>query len=785
MKYLNNYQPNHHNRKQMKIIYKIAKTELKNLFYSPIAWFLIIAFMVTCAMVYMNMVDNNAQSQEMGGLGLEYMRELTSRIFTGRGGLFNTVMDNLYLFMPLLTMGLISREINGGTIKLLYSSPVKIREIVFGKYLAMMIYSLILVAIVAIFMVAGFFHVVSLDSGMLVSSAIGLYLLLCAYAAIGLFMSCLTTYQVVAAISSFLMIGVLSYIGRLWQDIDFIRDLAYFLSLSGRTGQMLNGLLTTKDIIYFIVIVYIFLGLTIVKLVGGRESKPFWVKAGRYAAVIFSALAIGYISSRPMLTGYLDTTRNQKMTLTPNAQKIIKQLGNEELEITSYNNLLDNFNWIGFPEQRNTYLDVWEPYTRFKPDIRFKYVNYYDTVYNNKNLESQYPGKSLKQMAELQSKNYRVPLDLFITPAEIHKLVNLTPENNRFVMQLKHKGKSTFLRVFDDQEIFPSETEVAAAFKRLMSAKLPKIAFLKGNLERDINKNSERDYQVLTNMSTFRHSLINQGFDTDTLSLETQNISADISAVVIADPKTALNGTVLSKIDQYIAKGGNLLIAGEPGKQDLLNPILKQLGVQLMPGSIVQPEKELPQNLSQNYITAFAAGFSKSLAKARKDSIVVTMPGATGISYDEKGPFKVTPLIFSDGKKSWLKKRTYVLDSATVIFSAPDGDIRKSFPTAVALTRTVNGKEQRIIVAGDADFMSTAELKRYGIKNSNFIFNTALYSWLSYGEFPIDTSRPESLDKRMKVSTEQVKFQKIIFVWVIPAIVLAFAAILLIRRKRK
>jgi len=104
-------------------------------------------------------------------------------------------------------MGLISREINGGTIKLLYSSPVKIQQIVFGKYLAMMVYSLVLIAIVGIFMIAGMFNIKSADGGMLLSGTLGFYLLLCTYSAIGLFMSCLTTYQVVAAVSTFVMIG--------------------------------------------------------------------------------------------------------------------------------------------------------------------------------------------------------------------------------------------------------------------------------------------------------------------------------------------------------------------------------------------------------------------------------------------------------------------------------------------------------------------------------------------------------------------------------------------------
>lgn len=772
----------------MKIIFKIAKTELRNLFYSPIAWFLIIAFMASCAIIYMGLVDGFAQRQELGGMEMDNLRDLTSGIFTGQNGLLATVMKNLYLFMPLLTMGLISREINAGTIKLLYSSPVTIPEIVFGKYLAIMIYSLILTAIVGIFMIAGYFHVVALDSGILLSGILGLYLLLCAYAAIGLFMSSLTTYQVVAAISTFMMIGVLSYIGDMWQGIDFVRDLAYFLSLSGRTGQMLHGLLTTKDIIYFIVIVYIFLGLTVFKLKAGRESKPFLVQAGRYAFIIVSALMIGYISSRPGMTAYLDMTKTQKMTLTINTQKLISQLGTDQLEITSYNNLLDNYNWLGFPEQRNNYLSLWEPYLRFKPGINFKYISYYDTVYNpgaRSGLAMRYPGKDINQIAKSEAKTYRVSFGLFLPPAEIRKLADLRPEYNRFVMQLRYKGKSTFLRVFDDMEVFPGETEVSAALKRLMSAKLPKIAFLVGNLERDITKDSERDYKVLTNMNTYRYSLVNQGFDADTLTLDNRDIASDVSVLVIADPKTALSGKALTKIEQFISRGGNLLISGEPGKQDILNPLLMKLGVQLMPGSMIQPNENLPLNLVQAHVTPFAAEFTKNLANSRKDSTVVTMPGATGISYRTDGPFKIMPLAESDRSKTWLKKNSYVLDSAVVMFSAKEGDLKKSFPTVVSLTRTINGKEQRIIVSGDADFMSTGELKRYGVRNCNFIFNTALFSWLSYGEFPIDTTRPESEDKRMKVSTDQLKLQSIVFIWMLPAAIFVFAAILLIRRKRK
>jgi len=769
----------------MKMIFEVAKTELRTLFYSPIAWFLMIVFMIQCAISYMGGVESSVRQMELGGISLEFLSQLTNRIFTGMGGMFSSVMQNLYLYIPLLTMGLISREINGGTIKLLYSSPVKIREIVFGKYIAMMIYSLILVLIVAVFMVAGVFHIKSADVGVLLSGALGFYLLLCAYSAIGLFMSCLTTYQVVAAVSTFVMIGILSYIGNLWQQYDFVRDLTYFLSLAGRTSHMLNGMINTKDVIYFLIIVYIFLGLTIYKMKAGRESKPLLVKVGKYAFIVISALTVGYISSRPALIGYLDTTANKTNTLTPNAQRIIRELGDDTLEITTYNNLLGNYSYLGLPQMRNNYLSVWERYVRFKPNIQFSYVNYYDTSYDNPYVSKEDKNKTLKQIAERTAKASDLDLTKFKTPEEIHKIVDLKPELNRFVMQLKYKGRSTFLRIFNDQQMFPGETEVSAAFKRLLSAKLPKIAFLNGNLERNIAKSGDREYKTLTSLKTFRYALVNQGFDVDTLSLDLKDIPADVSTLVIADPKTNYSASALLKIQQYIDKGGNLLIAGELAKQSVLNPLLQSFGIKPLDGILVQKGGDLSPDLVLTNLTPTAAGFTKNVAERFKDSIVVSMPGVTGLSYVPTGGFDYKPLLMTDPKLSWLKKGKLVADSVAVDFSTADGDLIGPFATALALSRKLNGKEQRIVVASDADFMSNAELVRYNVKTANFVFNTALFSWLNNGEFPIDTARPDALDNRMKINSAQVKVFRIVFIWVLPGILLAFGSILLIRRKRK
>ena len=776
--------------------FKIARTELRNLFYSPVAWFLLIAFLVQCAVFYTSPLSMAARWQDIAiennpkfkDLGIS----LTSGIFLGSDGIFANVMQNLYLFVPLLTMGIISREINTGTIKLLYSSPVKLRHILLGKYLAVMIFNLLLVSIVGIFMVTGAFNIVHVDYGLLLSAALGFYLLVSAYAAIGVFMSSLTTYQIVSAIGSFILIFILSRIGGLWQKYDFVRDLTYFLSLSGRTQKMLSGLITTKDVIYFLVIIGVFLAFTQIRLTGTRDNKPWFVKAGKYITVMAIALVIGYITSRPGLTVYWDTTANSTNTIHERTRQIIRQMDKDSpLEVTMYTNLMGIGVDQGLPEGRNQYLSVlWDKYLRFKPDIKFKYEYYYDyDATKDSFLYKQFPGKSLRQIAGKIAFGHETDLSGFKSPEEMHKDIDLQPEAYRVVMQLKYKGRTTFLRTFDDGIFWPEEMQVAPALKRLLEAKMPKVLFLTGNLERSIYKTGEREYWLHSVAKSNRAALINLGFDVDTLAENSPEIPADIAALVIADPKTELSTATLDKIRRYIDKGGNLFILGEPGKQPILNPVLQQLGVQLMPGILVEPTKNEMPHMVKPYVTSTGANLAEEMVllmlkealkeKDNEDSLFTMFPGVTAITYDSSGgPFTVKPLMMTEADKTWLKAGTLVTDSVPPVYTPQDGDIQRPFTPAVALTRKINNREQRIVVCGDADFMST-------IRNGGDFTGRAIYSWLDNNEYPIYTPRPRSKDVKLAITLTGANALRIIYVWVLPALVLLLAAVLLIRRKRK
>ena len=101
----------------MKKIFKIAKMELQTLFYSPIAWLILVIFAFQTVTNFMGNIESYVQSQELG----YPVSSITTRLFASPwGGLFTTVQGYLYLYIPLLTMGLMSRELSSGSIKLLY-----------------------------------------------------------------------------------------------------------------------------------------------------------------------------------------------------------------------------------------------------------------------------------------------------------------------------------------------------------------------------------------------------------------------------------------------------------------------------------------------------------------------------------------------------------------------------------------------------------------------------------------------------------------------------------------
>ncbi|WP_442591511.1 Gldg family protein [Pedobacter sp. AW31-3R] len=761
----------------MKKIIKIAATELKSLFYSPIAWLILTIFTVQTGISFFDVLEGFAKNM---GLGQQIAR-LTSEVFEGREGFLLPLQSNLYLYLPLLTMGLMSRETSSGSIKLLLSSPLKIREIILGKYLAMMIYGLLLIAVLVMFSIIAAFSIKSIDYALVFSGLLGLYLLICTYAAIGLFLSCLTSYQVVAAISTLVVFATLRYIGTVWQQVDFVRDLTYALSISGRTDDMIIGLISSKDVIYFFTIIILFLGFSILRLQADRESRN-WIRTGsKYVMLICAVLLVGYVSSRPKLIFYKDMTHTKVRTLTEKSQQVAEQLKGD-LTVTTYVNLLNQGMYYGLPLMRNTDIAALAQYQRFIPGMNMKYVYYYDQS-SNPGMSTRFleHAKSLDDGAKKYAKSIDIDFGLFIPPAEVKKMADLSGEDNELVRQIEYKGKKTFLRFFNDMLIYASEAEVTAALKRLL-VDAPKIAFVTGNNERNAFKIGDRDYGSSLTARKNRNSLLNNGFDVINVNLDTASVPADICVLVLADPTEALSPVAQEKVKAWLNAGGNMMIAAEPGKQKLINPLLAQLGVSLKEGTLVNKTKEYAPDLLNGGISAQAAAVDSSLLKWNAYGIVLTMPTAAALTIDKKPGITVDSIVVS-ANDAWIRQGQ-IDNAAEINFDPKIGDVKAQFPVVVSLRRKINDKEQRIIISGDADFMSNGELaKRSGTGNLGMV--SKLFKWFSNGVFPIDVSRPVAPDNEILLSRDQLFTLRIIFLWIMPGLLMLGGTLFLLLRKRK
>ena len=762
----------------MRAIYKIAKSELGTLFYSPIAWLILVIFVFQIFSCFANLLEYSVNMKT-----LDQVQGYQSYMLFVIGGFapYMTIQSTLYLYIPLLTMGLMSREYSSGSIKLLFSSPISSLQIILGKYLSMLIYGLIMMGSVLVLVIVGYFSIKDFDLSLVLSGWLGLYLLMATYAAIGLFMSTLTSYQIVAALGTLTLISFLNFIGSLWQHIEGVREVMYWFSLKGRADEPIRGLICSEDILYFILVSGMFLGFSVLKLQFARQSCSMSVKVGKYVGLVACVALFGYISTIPQLKCFYDATANKDRTITPNSQEILKQVDGG-LTITSYVNLLDKFGYLGMPSNWFNTRNIFETFTRFKPETKLKSYYYYDNA-AGANASREEMDKAIERLvltSDINSKS-------ILTPEQMREKIDLSAEEYRYVFFLEREnGQKAFLRMYDDQGKYPSEAEISAVLKTMIS-KSPRIAFLGGHGERSIHDRSGVNYTSFTTVLDSRGALINQGYTPCTLTLSTGgDIPADIDVLVIADLRKALTDDELIQVKRYIERGGNLVVLGEPRRPEYIAPVLEQLGLAFVPGVLVQPHEGYAADYLWVTFTPEGAELEPIFARMVELNNVLTMPSATAIYETENVGFEAIPVFTTGTMKCWneLETKNFSLEDPTL--NEAIGEKENAYVTGYALRRDVKGKEQRVFVLGDADCISNAEL---GVdrefRRSNYALIDGMFRWLVYDEYPIDISRPAAKDNDVYLTPAGYAWVKIFLRWVCPAILVLLGCLIWFSRRMK
>jgi len=242
----------------MKAILIIAAHELRRLFHSPFAWIILGIVESLLAILFFIML-----SQFLNPAPWYAGRGVTEIVGSGLLQIAGVI---LLLITPFITMRIFAEERRTGTIRLLFSSPLSLTELVLGKYLGILGFLAIMLCLIAS-MPLSLYAGAPLDLVLIGSGLLGLLLLMASFAAIGLFISTLTSQPAIAAIATFGILFMLWIINLAANSgSETFKAIFTYLSLLNHYDNLIDGMFISTDVIYYLIIIAVFIALSIWRL---------------------------------------------------------------------------------------------------------------------------------------------------------------------------------------------------------------------------------------------------------------------------------------------------------------------------------------------------------------------------------------------------------------------------------------------------------------------------------------------------------------------------------------
>lgn len=240
------------------MIFEIARHELRRIFVSPLAWAVLAVTQAIYGYMFAGLIVQFSNNSQMGGSSTGVSEYIAS-------GLYGTAAIVVLLVMPLMTMRLFSEERKSQTLTLLLSSPASLTDIVLGKFLGLAGFVLAMVVLLAL-MPASLVPATHLDYGRLAAGLLGLFLMTLAFGAAGLFISSITREPTIAAVGSFALLLLIWLL-----QIPAGYDTAYakvfdYVSLVSHFQNLMVGLFSISDVVYYLLFIALFLWLTVQRL---------------------------------------------------------------------------------------------------------------------------------------------------------------------------------------------------------------------------------------------------------------------------------------------------------------------------------------------------------------------------------------------------------------------------------------------------------------------------------------------------------------------------------------
>jgi len=467
---------------------------------------------------------------------------------------FSSDLDSVFAFMlvvlmftiPVLTMRGFSEEYRRGTDRLLFTAPIKLGSVVVGKFGAIMTAfgsTLLLMTLSYIYVIILFG---SLNFSEYLGHMIAILTFAAVYISIGLFISALTSSQMISmlvTLGTFTALLLLDIASDVMAD-SLAKNLLTPFSLFKRYDTFSRGIFSVTDLVFVATCCVFFLLMTTLILHRRRHGA----KSRRLQLAAFAVPALAVLVLVNLLCGALserfffkyDITRSKVFTLSSQTVTILRELP-EPVTITVLSTR-EGMNAVVRDEDTGALYHL--------ADIRDSLEKYRATA--NQNLHLQY-------------------IDPDLNPGWVRER-DLTEQAGYYSIIVESNRRTKVLSVhelFETQELYDidgsiinellvglrTEQAITSAILNVITEMLPQAVILTGHGE------------YLTEYLKWFLSVCN--YDIEEINLTSHDIPDLTELLILAAPMHDFNERELNKLDRYLSGGGNAIIAFDPAMPEL------------------------------------------------------------------------------------------------------------------------------------------------------------------------------------------------------------------------
>ncbi len=495
----------------------------------------------------------------------------------------------VFLFLiPAITMRSFAEERRSGTIELILTRPLTEMQILLAKY-----YAGVILVIISLLPTLVYFATVyllgqpagNMDTGSTWGSYLGLLMLGACFVAIGLFASSVSDNQIVAFILGVFLCGI-TYIG-----FELIASLALFgpfdlfiqsLGLNAHYTSISRGVIDTRDVIYFVSVITVFLILCRISL-ESRKWEPglrrnslkmnSFVRFGLGLVIILFINIIGsYLFTR------IDLTAERRYSLSEATKDLLRATD----DIVYFKVYLDGDFPAGFKQLSKATKETLDEFRAYSNKIQYEFINPSKTgnAQEVRNFYQELIRKGLNP-TELEVKTSEGNTQQTIFPGAIVSYRSIELPMELLITQIGQRPEEIL-----NNSIQALEYNISSVIRKLTAEIKPAVAFIEGHGE--LEPVFEAD--ITGALSEF-YKVERVRIDEKISSLTSRDTSSDgsllirnkYSAIIIVQPDSAFSEKDKFIIDQYIMQGGKVLWLIDPvyATMDSLESSNQTLGIGL------------------------------------------------------------------------------------------------------------------------------------------------------------------------------------------------------------